>query len=104
MVGEMRASCVASAGVWLFYVQHQFENTVWAHDQAWDLQEVARHGSSHYALPSLLRWVTANLGITTSIICAAEFPITDCRSCCAYSDLDGIGRLTLLQSLSVRAC
>jgi omega-6 fatty acid desaturase (delta-12 desaturase) len=53
----------ASAGVWLFYVQHQFENTVWAHDQAWNLKEVALHGSSHYALPSLLRWFTANIGI-----------------------------------------
>jgi acyl-lipid omega-6 desaturase (Delta-12 desaturase) len=35
----------ASAGVWLFYVQHQFEDTVWAHDRAWDPHEVALHGS-----------------------------------------------------------
>ena len=53
----------ASVGVWLFYVQHQFENTVWAHDEAWNLQEVALHGSSHYALPGLLRWFTANIGV-----------------------------------------
>src|SRR5204862_6404678 len=51
----------ASAGVWLFYVQHQFENTVWARDRGWNLQEVALHGSSHYVLPSLLRWFTANI-------------------------------------------
>ena len=53
----------ASVGVWLFYVQHQFEHTVWAPDRAWNLQEVALHGSSHYALPSLLRWFTANIGV-----------------------------------------
>ena len=53
----------ASVGVWLFYVQHQFEHTVWAHDEAWNLQEVALHGSSHYALPPLLRWFTANIGV-----------------------------------------
>ena len=46
----------ASAGVWLFYIQHQFENTVWAHDDAWNLQAVARYGSSHYALPSLRQY------------------------------------------------
>jgi len=53
----------ASVGVWLFYVQHQFEHTVWAHDGDWNLQDVALHGSSHYALPSLLRWFTANIGV-----------------------------------------
>ena len=53
----------ASAGVWLFYVQHQFENTEWARDGTWNLQDVALHGSSHYALPGLLRWFTANIGI-----------------------------------------
>src|SRR5246500_5274097 len=35
----------ASVGVWLFYVQHQFEDTAWAHDRAWNLHEAALHGS-----------------------------------------------------------
>ena len=42
----------ASAGVWLFYVQHQFEDTEWARDNVWKLHEVALHGSSYYDLPS----------------------------------------------------
>jgi omega-6 fatty acid desaturase (delta-12 desaturase) len=90
----------ASAGVWLFYVQHQFENTVWAHNDGWNLQEAALHGSSHYALPSLLRWFTANVGIHhIHHLCSRipyyrlPFVLRD------YPDLDGIGRLTLLQSL-----
>jgi omega-6 fatty acid desaturase (delta-12 desaturase) len=90
----------ASIGVWLFYVQHQFEKTVWAHDRAWNLQEVALHGSSHYALPSLLRWFTANIGVhhihhLCSRIPCYRLPLV-LRD---YPDLDRIGRLTLLQSL-----
>jgi acyl-lipid omega-6 desaturase (Delta-12 desaturase) len=52
-----------SIGVWLFYVQHQFEDTFWAHDEGWNFHEAALHGSSHYDLPSVLRWFTANIGV-----------------------------------------
>src|SRR6478609_8160128 len=82
----------ASVGVWLFYVQHQFEHTVWAHDEAWNLQEVALHGSSHYALPPLLRWFTANIGVhhvhhLCSRIPCYRLPVV-LRD---HPDLDGIG-------------
>jgi omega-6 fatty acid desaturase (delta-12 desaturase) len=53
----------ASLGVWLFYVQHQFADTFWAHDGTWNMHEAALHGSSHYDLPIVLRWFTANIGI-----------------------------------------
>ena len=53
----------ASAGVWLFYVQHQFETTHWEADEDWQLHEAALHGSSHYVMPSVLQWITANIGI-----------------------------------------
>jgi len=53
----------ASMGVWLFYVQHQFEETVWAEDPAWNLHEAALHGSSHYDLPPVLRWLTGHIGV-----------------------------------------
>jgi omega-6 fatty acid desaturase (delta-12 desaturase) len=53
----------ASVGVWLFYVQHQFENVVWNRSESWKLHEAALHGSSHYDLPAILRWFTANIGI-----------------------------------------
>jgi acyl-lipid omega-6 desaturase (Delta-12 desaturase) len=91
----------ASVGVWLFYVQHQFENTVWAHDDAWNMQEVALHGSSHYALPGILRWFTANIGVhhihhLCSRIPCYRLPLV-LRD---HPSLEGIGRLTLLQSFS----
>jgi hypothetical protein len=46
----------SSAGVWLFYVQHQFEHTYWAWDADWNLHTGALYGSSHYDLPPVLRW------------------------------------------------
>ena len=53
----------ASAGVWLFFVQHQFEETHWDSGEEWQLHEAALHGSSHYDLPPILRWFTGNIGI-----------------------------------------
>jgi omega-6 fatty acid desaturase (delta-12 desaturase) len=53
----------ASVGGWLFYVQHQFENTRWSRGSEWNFREAALHGSSHYDLPPVLRWFTANIGM-----------------------------------------
>lgn len=53
----------ATAGMWLFYVQHQFEDTRWEQDEDWQLHDAALHGSSHYVLPSVLQWFSANIGI-----------------------------------------
>ncbi len=53
----------ASAGVWLFYVQHQFEETRWDVVPDWQVHDAALHGSSHYVLPGVLRWFTANIGV-----------------------------------------
>jgi len=53
----------ATMGVWLFYVQHQFEHTLWEHNDVWDLHQVALLGSSNYVLPGFLSWFTANIGI-----------------------------------------
>ena len=49
-------------GVWLFYVQHTFENTYWTRKADWDSNEAAITGSSYYALPRVLHWFTANIG------------------------------------------
>ncbi|ATG46427.1 fatty acid desaturase [Celeribacter ethanolicus] len=53
----------AVTGMWFFYVQHQFEDTSWQHDGDWNIQDAALHGSSHYALPGILRWISANIGV-----------------------------------------
>jgi omega-6 fatty acid desaturase (delta-12 desaturase) len=50
-------------GVWLFFIQHQFEGTFWADEEAWNVHDAALRGSSYYALPSPLAWLTAHIGI-----------------------------------------
>lgn len=55
--------CAAIIGMWLFYVQHQFEETHWNREAEWNVQDAALHGSSHYDLPGVLRWLTANIGV-----------------------------------------
>lgn len=53
----------SSIGVWLFYIQHQFEDAFWAENREWNVHEAALHGSSHYDLPAFLPWLTANIGV-----------------------------------------
>ena len=55
--------CAATVGIWLFYVQHQFEDTHHDRDADWDLHDAALHGSSHYDLPAPLRWLSGNIGL-----------------------------------------
>ncbi|MGI9521555.1 MAG: fatty acid desaturase [Hyphomicrobiaceae bacterium] len=53
----------STIGVWLFYIQHQFEETHWERQVNWNVHDAALHGSSHYDLPCVLRWFTANIGV-----------------------------------------
>jgi acyl-lipid omega-6 desaturase (Delta-12 desaturase) len=49
-------------GVWLFYVQHQYEDVKWVRDNEWDYKTIALYGSSYFKLPRLLCWFTGNIG------------------------------------------
>jgi omega-6 fatty acid desaturase (delta-12 desaturase) len=53
----------AILGIWLFYVQHQFENTYWRHHDEWDYAAAAIEGSSYLKLPKWLQWFTGNIGL-----------------------------------------
>ncbi len=90
----------ASAGVWLFYVQHQFEETAWANKDAWTQHELALHGSSHYDLPPLLRWFTANIGVHHVHHLCSRIPYYRLPHVLRdHPELRDVGRLTLLESL-----
>jgi omega-6 fatty acid desaturase (delta-12 desaturase) len=52
----------SSTGTWLFYIQHQFEDTYWTNDNTWDYNQAALQGSSYYKLPKILQWFTGNIG------------------------------------------
>jgi len=91
----------ASIGVWLFYVQHQFENTYWAGAPAWSQHEAALHGSSHYDLPGILRWFTANIGVHHVHHLSSRIPYYRLsRVLRDFPELRGVGRLTLSGSLA----
>ena len=50
-------------GLWLFYIQHQFENVYWVRHECWDPMKVALEGSSYFKLPKILQWFTGNIGL-----------------------------------------
>jgi omega-6 fatty acid desaturase (delta-12 desaturase) len=50
-------------GIWLFYVQHQYEGVYWARNEAWSFTRAALEGSSYYRLPKVLQWFTGNIGL-----------------------------------------
>jgi omega-6 fatty acid desaturase (delta-12 desaturase) len=90
----------ATIGVWLFYVQHQFEHTLWADNESWDLHEVALHGSSHYVLPGVLRWFTANIGVHHVHHLCSRIPYYRLpRVLNENPELGRVNRLTLWQSM-----
>ncbi len=90
----------ASAGVWLFYVQHQFEETSWEHDPSWSRHDAALHGSSHYALPGVLRWFTANIGVHHVHHLCSRIPYYRLPQVLRdHPQLGEIGRITLIESL-----
>jgi omega-6 fatty acid desaturase (delta-12 desaturase) len=53
----------AMTGVWLFYIQHQFEDAYWAPREEWNYLDAALRGSTHLQLPTVLRWFTGNIGL-----------------------------------------
>lgn len=90
----------ASIGVWLFYVQHQFEDTFWEHDRDWSFHEAALHGSSHYDLPPVLRWFSANIGVHHVHHLSSRIPYYRLPEALRdRPELRKVGRLSLLQSL-----
>ncbi|OWU69481.1 fatty acid desaturase [Phaeobacter sp. 22II1-1F12B] len=90
----------AIAGTWLFYVQHQFEETSWDQDADWTVQNAAFHGSSYYVLPLVLTWVTANIGAHHIHHLASRIPFYRLPEVLRdYGELNEVGRITIRQSL-----
>jgi len=89
----------AASGVWLFYVQHQFEDAYWESASQWDFRKAALEGASFYDLPQVLHWVTGNIGFHHIHHLASRIPNYFLQDCHKSSPLfDAVPRLTLLAS------
>jgi acyl-lipid omega-6 desaturase (Delta-12 desaturase) len=88
-----------AAGVWLFYVQHQFENTYWERKPEWDYYDAALKGSSHLVLSPPLRWLTASIGIHHLHHLSPRIPNYRLQECLeANPELEAGTRVTVLSS------
>ena len=104
--GPVLAAVVAVAtvaswiGGWLFYVQHQFEETHWAAGEDWDARTAALNGSSHYVLPGWLHWLTGHIGLHHIHHLNSRVPSYRLPECLAGDErLSRISRLTMRESL-----
>ena len=90
-----------AAGIWLFYVQHQFEGVYWARRQDWDPLRAAMEGSSFYKLPTVLRWFSGNIGYHHVHHLNARIPNYRLKECYrAVPELQAKSPLTIRKSLS----
>jgi omega-6 fatty acid desaturase (delta-12 desaturase) len=90
----------ASIGVWLFYVQHQFEDAYWETQRSWDFKSAALQGASFYDLPPVLHWLTGNIGFHHIHHLASRIPNYRLRECHdANPEFQSAPRLSLRQSL-----
>ena len=69
------------AGIWLFYVQHQFENVYWEKHENWDFNLAALKGSSYYKLPRVLQWFSGNIGFHPIHHLSARIPNYNLPAC-----------------------
>lgn len=91
----------ASMGVWLFYIQHQFETAHWDAGKDWSFHEAALHGSTYLDLPQPLRWFTANIGIHHVHHLASRIPFYRLsRVLDAHPELRSLNRFTMRQTIS----
>lgn len=90
----------ASIGMWLFYVQHQFEETTWSTPPDWMREEAALHGSSFYDLPKPLMWISGNIGIHHVHHLNSRIPFHQLPKVMKdFPELKKLGRITFWQSL-----
>lgn len=92
----------ATVGVWLFFVQHQFEDTYWQRTRNWSFHEAALHGSSYLVLPGWLNWFTANIGVHHVHHLVSRIPFYRLGQVLRdYPALAEIGRVSFAESLTV---
>jgi omega-6 fatty acid desaturase (delta-12 desaturase) len=89
-----------AAGIWLFYVQHQFDGVYWERGAEWDYATAALQGSSYYKLPGILRWFSGNIGFHHIHHLSPRIPNYNLQQCHNAEPLfHAVKAVTLLASL-----
>jgi omega-6 fatty acid desaturase (delta-12 desaturase) len=89
-----------AVGIWLFYVQHQYEGVYWARQETWDPYKAAMEGSSYYKLPRILQWFTGNIGLHHIHHLRPRIPNYNLQACYdAIPAMRDVEPLTIRQSL-----
>ena len=86
-----------AGGIWLFYVQHQYEGAYWQRHEDWEPVRAALEGSSWYKLPRPLQWITGNIGIHHLHHLRPRIPNYRLQAC-----LDAVEPLRRVQPLTIR--
>lgn len=90
---------ICSAGVWLFYVQHNFDPTYWERHTNWEFFRAGMDGSSFYKLPKVLQWFTGNIGFHHIHHLSPKIPNYKLEECHVENPVFQIEPLTLKDSL-----
>jgi omega-6 fatty acid desaturase (delta-12 desaturase) len=85
-----------AAGIWLFYVQHQFEDAYWQQHEEWSFDDAALHGSSYLRLPRILQFFTGNIGLHHVHHLSARIPNYNLQAAHDECDFGAVPTLTLL--------
>ena len=95
-----------AAGIWLFYIQHQFEDTYWVRSGDWDYTHAALEGASYYKLPKVLQWFSGNIGFHHIHHLSPRIPNYFLEKCyrenAPLQDVPTFNLITSLKSLNLR--
>jgi omega-6 fatty acid desaturase (delta-12 desaturase) len=104
---QLVVTMVAGAsGVWMFYVQHQFEDAYWERREDWDYTAAALQGSSFYKLPRILQWLSGNIGFHHIHHLSSRIPNYNLERCHnshpIFQQVEPITLRSSLKSINVR--
>jgi acyl-lipid omega-6 desaturase (Delta-12 desaturase) len=94
-----------SIGIWLFYIQHQYDEVMWVRNSEWEYKNAALHGSSFLKLPPVLQWFTGNIGFHHVHHLSPKIPNYNLSKCHyeneIFSDIQPIKLLSTYKALSL---
>jgi omega-6 fatty acid desaturase (delta-12 desaturase) len=103
---SMTMAIAGASGVWMFYVQHQFEDVYWERGDHWDYTAAALRGSSFYKLPRVLQWFSGNIGFHHIHHLSPRIPNYNLEACHRadpfFHDVKPVTLLASLRSLPLR--